>query len=160
MSLSRDQILNAVDLPTEDFEVPEWGGTIHIKGVPLANERLQAFIHAPVDRGHVISAGKADRTKRPDDGSEHQDPSQVVAEMMEKALKVAASQPSEEEQRMRKMIGAVILCAIGPDGEPLFTWDDAPGLRAKNLNVVARVATRIYELAAAGQISIEEAGKG
>lgn len=31
--LSRDQILKADDLPTEDVDVPEWGGTVRVRGL-------------------------------------------------------------------------------------------------------------------------------
>lgn len=31
--LTRDAILGARDLPTEDVEVPEWGGTVRVRGL-------------------------------------------------------------------------------------------------------------------------------
>jgi len=31
--LTRDDILNAQDLPTEDVSVPEWGGTVRVRGL-------------------------------------------------------------------------------------------------------------------------------
>jgi hypothetical protein len=31
--LSRDQILAADDLPSEDVDVPEWGGTVRVQGL-------------------------------------------------------------------------------------------------------------------------------
>ena len=31
--LSREAILGVADLPTEDVEVPEWGGTVRVKGL-------------------------------------------------------------------------------------------------------------------------------
>lgn len=34
--LTRDQILDAQDLPTEDVEVPEWGGTVRVKALTAA----------------------------------------------------------------------------------------------------------------------------
>lgn len=33
MSLSRDQILQANDLPLEEISVPEWGGTVYVRGL-------------------------------------------------------------------------------------------------------------------------------
>lgn len=39
MPLSRDEILRAVDLPTEAVDVPEWGGTVLVRGL-TAKERL------------------------------------------------------------------------------------------------------------------------
>ena len=38
MLLSRDQILQADDLQTEDVEVPEWGGSVRVRGL-LGSER-------------------------------------------------------------------------------------------------------------------------
>ena len=34
--LNRDQILQARELPTEDVEVPEWGGTVTVKALTAA----------------------------------------------------------------------------------------------------------------------------
>lgn len=31
--LSADEILGAVDLPAEDVDVPEWGGTVRVRGL-------------------------------------------------------------------------------------------------------------------------------
>ncbi len=31
--LSKDQILSADDLPTQDIEVPEWGGTVRVRSL-------------------------------------------------------------------------------------------------------------------------------
>ena len=31
--LSAEQILDAIDLPAEDVEVPEWGGTVRVQGL-------------------------------------------------------------------------------------------------------------------------------
>ena len=33
MYLSAEQILNADDLPVEDVDVPEWGGTVRVQGM-------------------------------------------------------------------------------------------------------------------------------
>lgn len=38
MYLSKDDILKADDLPTEDINVPEWGGTVRVRGL-TATER-------------------------------------------------------------------------------------------------------------------------
>jgi len=41
--LSRDQILTAVDVRTEDVEVPEWGGTVRVRGMSGAQrDRFEA----------------------------------------------------------------------------------------------------------------------
>lgn len=39
--LSRDQILGAADLPAQDVEVPEWGGSVKVRGLSAAD--LEAF---------------------------------------------------------------------------------------------------------------------
>ena len=39
--LSKDDILAAADLPTEDVEVPEWGGTVRVQG--MSGEQRDAF---------------------------------------------------------------------------------------------------------------------
>ena len=33
MTLSKDQILAAEDIPTKDVEVPEWGGSVRMRGL-------------------------------------------------------------------------------------------------------------------------------
>lgn len=38
MALTRDQILSADDLPIEEVDVPEWGGTVLVRGMQ-GNER-------------------------------------------------------------------------------------------------------------------------
>lgn len=41
MLLTREAILNAADLVTEDVEVPEWGGTVRVRG--LTGSERDAF---------------------------------------------------------------------------------------------------------------------
>lgn len=41
MPLTRDAILAAVDLPTQEVEVPEWGGSVLVRG--LSGEDRDAF---------------------------------------------------------------------------------------------------------------------
>ena len=36
MALSKDQILGAVDFSFVEVEVPEWGGTVRIRGLSAA----------------------------------------------------------------------------------------------------------------------------
>lgn len=58
-------------------------------------------------------------------------------------------QPSAEEQRVRKYVGAAIMCALDVEThEPLFTWRDADTLREKHYNSVIMVAERSFQLAA------------
>lgn len=52
------------------------------------------------------------------------------------------------EEFARRMVGAVIMCALDPDTEkPMFTWDDADALREKHWNTVLAVANKAFELA-------------
>ncbi len=44
MSLSREDILNALDLPTEEVEIPRWGGTVLVRAMPIASTRYNLFI--------------------------------------------------------------------------------------------------------------------
>lgn len=44
--LTRDQILSAPDITTEDVEVPEWGGTVRVRG--LSASQRDAFESASV----------------------------------------------------------------------------------------------------------------
>lgn len=45
--LSREAILQAQDLPTEDVEIPEWGGTIRVRG--LTGAERDAFEQSIVE---------------------------------------------------------------------------------------------------------------
>lgn len=52
------------------------------------------------------------------------------------------------EEFIRRMIGAVILCALDPDTEePMFKWSDADQLREKHWNSVLMIANKAFELA-------------
>jgi hypothetical protein len=42
MLLSKSQILAANDLPTQDVDVPEWGGTVRVRG--MTGKERDAFI--------------------------------------------------------------------------------------------------------------------
>lgn len=46
--LSREAILQAQDLPTEDVEVPEWGGTVRVRG--LTGAERDAFEQSIVEQ--------------------------------------------------------------------------------------------------------------
>lgn len=48
MLLTRDQILQAQDLPFEDVEVPEWGGTVRVRA--LTGAERDAFEASIVER--------------------------------------------------------------------------------------------------------------
>lgn len=52
------------------------------------------------------------------------------------------------EEFIRRMVGAVILCALDPDTEePMFKWSDADQLREKHWNSTLKVANKAFELA-------------
>ena len=44
MALKRDDILGALDLHTEEVEVPRWGGTVLVKALPMASRRYTNYI--------------------------------------------------------------------------------------------------------------------
>lgn len=44
MTLSREDILNALDLPTEEVEIPRWGGTVLVRAMPMASTRYNLYI--------------------------------------------------------------------------------------------------------------------
>ena len=50
MTLSKTDILNALDLPTEEVEVPRWGGTVLVRAMPIASVRYTQF----VERGGTL----------------------------------------------------------------------------------------------------------
>ena len=48
--LSKEAILAAQDLPSEDVEVPEWGGTVRVRGLD-GKGRDEYFMSQAVIRG-------------------------------------------------------------------------------------------------------------
>lgn len=50
MLLTRDQIINAEDVHTEDVEVPEWGGAVRVRGL-TGRERDEWEASIAVQRG-------------------------------------------------------------------------------------------------------------
>lgn len=60
MLLTREEILGANDLPTEDVDVPEWGGTVRIK--TLTGQERDAF-EASVIIMKQIKDGRRTRTE-------------------------------------------------------------------------------------------------
>lgn len=56
--LSRDAILSASDIKTEDVHVPEWGGTVRVKGLTAAQRDV--FESQALDmRGKSVSVNMA-----------------------------------------------------------------------------------------------------
>lgn len=60
---------------------------------------------------------------------------------------VGKNPPSGNEINVRRMIAAVIMCAVDEDGAPLFKWSDADQLREKHWNTVTRIAGKAFQLA-------------
>lgn len=54
--LSKDQILTADDLQTEDVEVPEWGGTVRLRG--LTGAERDAYEYAMIQAREKGNLGK------------------------------------------------------------------------------------------------------
>lgn len=55
--LSADEILGAHDLPTEDVDVPEWGGTVRVQGLTGAErDRFESQILAAREKTKTKSA--------------------------------------------------------------------------------------------------------
>ncbi len=54
--LTRDQILAAKDLPHEDVPVPEWGGTVRLRG--LTGDERDAYELSIIAGQEAVSKGK------------------------------------------------------------------------------------------------------
>jgi hypothetical protein len=53
--LSREDILNADDLPYEDVDVPEWGGTVRVRGLTASErDRWEAMTYLDA-KGNVVT---------------------------------------------------------------------------------------------------------
>jgi hypothetical protein len=53
MVLSRDSILAVSDLPVEEVQVPEWGGSVFVRSMNgLERAKLEAFGQADLKRSH------------------------------------------------------------------------------------------------------------
>lgn len=53
--LNKDQILGADDLPTEDVEVPEWGGTVRVRGLTgTERDRFEVQVSAARKDGKEV----------------------------------------------------------------------------------------------------------
>jgi len=116
--LGRDAILKADDLPAEDVLVPEWGGTVRVRGL-TGTGRDEYWASLTVER----------------DGQQVVDSANATAKL-------------------------VARCAVGEDGEPLFTQRDVSALGERSgaaLNRVFEVATRLSGIS---DSDMAEAGKG
>jgi hypothetical protein len=54
---------------------------------------------------------------------------------------------------------AIVLCAVGEDGERLFTVDDMPELRKKSNEAINRLGAAAWDLVGLGDTAIEEAAE-
>lgn len=118
--LTRDQILAADDLRTGYVDVPEWGGRVRVRGVPVASVDYIRFVEAPL---------------RDDDGN-------ILVDNTGHPLPVP-----RDERAKRTTIAGVIKGAIDEDGNRLFRWEDATALRTKQYQACLKVAAKAFELA-------------
>src|SRR5215471_2388356 len=73
MTLSREEILRAADLPTEDVDVPEWGGSVRVRALTAADrdriEGEQADASGPARfhnfRARLVARAAVDGAGRP-----------------------------------------------------------------------------------------------
>ena len=65
--LSRDAILQREDIKTEDVEVPEWGGTVRVRG--MSGVERDAFEASLIEQPRAN--GSAKRRKQQDQQDQH-----------------------------------------------------------------------------------------
>lgn len=63
MTLSRDQILAATDLPTDYQETPEWGGRVLVRAVPVGSVEFGRFVEAR-DKGGNLPSEREQQIRR------------------------------------------------------------------------------------------------
>ena len=61
--LGREAILKADDLPTEDVSVPEWGGTVRVRGLN-GTQRDAYWASMTIQRGKTTALDTADATAK------------------------------------------------------------------------------------------------
>ena len=143
--LGRDDILRSLTTVTEVFDVPEWGGEVTIRPISLAEPTFTAFVEGPIRK---VDGVDIPRPRLGDDASASEKAAARIAFDITRHAIAAGTAPGPEETGRRQIVGGVILGVLGPDGTPLFTWDDADRIRSDtNLwNGAVRVATRIFEM--------------
>ena len=128
MALDRDRILSSVGYPTEEIEIEEWGGVVTCRGIPLGHDQLNAYLAAPMS--FPVDADIAGMPKLGKGASASEKAAaRIAAQIASKAVTADWRRPDIEEIIKRQTVGAVILGVIGPDGEPLFGWDDTDLIR-------------------------------
>lgn len=126
MLLSRDQILEAQDIETEDVEVPEWQGTVRVKG--LTGEERDSFEAAcMMERPSYDAKGKQVRGR---------------TEMARNLANTRA-----------KLVARSV---VGEDGERLFTDHDVAVLGQKSAAALERVFDAAARLSRLSDEDIEE----
>lgn len=162
---SRKSILEADDLPRETIHVPEWGGTVYLQAIPFGSVEYQTFVQSQgtVDQAGVDKIGAWTRTLVRDINDQLRKTlvangrikDTIIDSLLGHVERTAAVFVDVvrrdvftdiEEVLARRHVGAVILGVVGPDGEPIFTWEDAETLRRKNWGIVTVVAKEIYRL--------------
>lgn len=165
MNLTRDQIQSAARQPVDTIPAPKsFGeGTITIRGVSMADEYFQAYISAPVLRPEDPDAEPANLIKAPSGANAKEKAAYRSANVLiGQALSRQYTEPNADERSLRIVVGTFIMGVIDENGEPLYTFKDARGLRDNSIAPyvgVGEVADAIIDLSnAAG--SIEESKSG
>lgn len=130
---SADQALAAV-FAADRIDVPEWGGLVEIRAIPIGSERITAYVHAPVTE--LVPAGGNTNRKR----------------------RVPVGPPSAVEQSRRQIVMTVHLGVYHPEtGDRLFTLEQAEQLReGPTWPAAVRVAADIIELTDGAQLDTND----
>lgn len=117
--LSREDILGADDIEWEDVSVPEWGGTVRVRGLN-GKERYEYFGRIMDSQGETLDLEKI-----------RQDPTQLDPNFVGGFVREGIQ------------VFVVSCCTIGEDGSRLFSPEDIERLGEKNSEALERV----YEVA-------------
>lgn len=130
MRLSRDDILKAEDLATEECDCPEWGGTVLVKAL-TGSERDSYEASCMSERPALDATGKPIRGQM-----------QTVRNLANIRAKLVAR------------------CVVDDDGKRLFSDTDAGALGEKSAAALDRVFEVAARLSRLNEDDIEELGKG
>ena len=164
MPLTRDQIFASADRPITEIPAPQscGEGTIRIRSVSFADDRVQAYLSAPVLRPEDPDAEPANLIKAPSDANAKEKAAYRSANaLIGQALSRQYTEPSADERGLRIVVGTFIMGVVDENGVPLYTYKDARGLRDGSLapyQGVNDIADAIVDLSDAG--SIEESKSG
>jgi hypothetical protein len=161
MPLTREEMLKASQTPIEELEVPEFGGTVLIVGIPMGHDRLSAYVNSPVLR-HVDDDQQEEIPfVKPGDkaSSNERRAVETANKIIASALERQYQTPTEREQFERRLAGAFILGVVDETRQPVYGWSDIDFVRNHlNWNGVARAATRIFDLSAGGSLTESKSG--